>query len=111
MKWHCVEGPFPNGAQHHPEAPITRPFATELLESDPAMQMPGSKRMIGSNVENRIGRIDGIEAVGTGAPIIPLIAGRRTKPDAGIDAETGITDRGSAEGLHQSAYPRFPSTG
>ena len=64
-----------------------------------------------SSIENRIARIEGIEAVGTGAPMTPLIAGRRTKPDAGIDADTRMADRGSAEDLHQSGYPRFPRTG
>ena len=77
-----------------------RPFATELLEFDPTMQMPWSKNMTCSNVKNRIGRIDGIEAVGTSAPMTPLIAGHRTKPDAGIDAEIRMADRGSAEDLH-----------
>ena len=59
-----------------PNAPMTRPLATDLPESEPTMQMPSSESMKYSGVENsvRIGLMSGIETVSTIAPNIPPIA-------------------------------------
>ena len=59
-----------------PNAPISRPLATDDPDSAPTMQMPRSDSMKYSGVENvvRIGLISGMDRVSTTAPITPPMA-------------------------------------